>query len=51
MPVYYARKIKASKNAVANWYARDRRDSRVKNPNPLSAYGLTMSHAETRRGH
>ena len=51
MPVYYARKIKASKNAVANWYARDRRNSRVKNPNPLSAYGLTMSHAETRRGH
>ena len=40
MPAYYARKIKASKNAVANWHARGSRDGTEKNPNPLSAYGL-----------
>ncbi len=51
MPVYYARKIKASKNAVANWYARNQNNGKAKQTNPLSAYGLIMSHAETKTGH
>ena len=51
MPSYYARKLQASRNAVARWHARKKTTPRANNPNPLAAYGLVPPHGETRMGH
>ena len=50
IPAHCGRNIKASKNAVAQWYSRKSSGSRV-DTNPLSSYGITPPYTRARLGH